>query len=86
MQPMAATYLAWLDVSKLGLDQPAQFFLENGVALSNGADFGTPGYLRLNFGCPKRVMMEGLERMERGLEILAGRADGRSEGCQHNYT
>ena len=86
MQPMAATYLAWLDISELGLDQPAQFFVENGVALSNGVDFGVPGYLRLNFGCPNPVMMEGLERMARGLENVVGRADERSEGCEHSYT
>jgi cystathionine beta-lyase len=63
MWPMAATYLAWMDVTALGRDQPVSFFAEHGVGLSDGADFGAPGFVRLNFGCPRAVMIDGLERM-----------------------
>lgn len=63
IQPMEATYLAWLDVRELKLEQPHRFFEEAGVGLSNGADFGAPGFLRLNFGCPRRQLELGLERM-----------------------
>jgi cystathionine beta-lyase len=65
--PMEATYLAWLDARELGRDAPAQFFEAAGVGLSNGHDFGTPGFLRLNFGCPRARLQEGLERMARAL-------------------
>ena len=67
MLPMAATYLAWLDVRALNLETPAKFFEDAGVGLSNGIDFGAPGFLRLNFGCPRSVLQEGLNRMARAL-------------------
>jgi cystathionine beta-lyase len=67
LRPMEATYLAWLDVRALGLDAPAKFFEDAGVGLSNGNDFGTPGFLRLNFGCPRARLQEGLERMAKAL-------------------
>ncbi len=67
MLPMAATDLAWLDVRALNIETPAKFFEDAGVGLSNGIDFGTPGFLRLNFGCPRSVLQEGLDRMARAL-------------------
>ena len=70
MRPMAATYLAWLDVRGLNLDTPHQFFEDAGVGLSNGIDFGAPGFLRLNFGCPRAMLQEGLDRMKRAVDTL----------------
>lgn len=67
--PMQATYLAWLDVRGLELDNPVKFFEDAGVGLSNGIDFGTPGFLRLNFGCPRARLQQGLERMARALKL-----------------
>ena len=58
-----ATYLAWLDVRALGLADPGEACRRAGVALSNGADFGTPGFLRLNFACPRSTLEEALERL-----------------------
>ncbi|MCP5489452.1 MAG: putative C-S lyase [Verrucomicrobia bacterium] len=67
MHPMAATYLAWLDVRALDLPAPVSFFEDAGVGLSNGIDFGAPGWLRLNFGCPETTLLEGLHRMEKAI-------------------
>lgn len=64
MFPMEATYLAWMDVRGLGLEKPEVFFEENGVGLSNGALFGSPGFLRLNIGCPPQMLDCALERMQ----------------------
>lgn len=64
------TYLAWLDCSVLDLDNPQQFFLEQGkVGLSAGLDFGDQHqqFVRLNFGCPRVLLEEGIARMERAL-------------------
>jgi cysteine-S-conjugate beta-lyase len=59
-----ATYLAWLDARGTGLDQACRFFEIHGVGLSDGVPFGAPqGFLRLNFGCPRARLDEGLERM-----------------------
>lgn len=65
-----STYLAWLDCSALGLDNPQQFFLEQArVGLSAGLDFGDDSqqFVRLNFGCPRALLEEGIARMERSL-------------------
>lgn len=58
-----ASYLAWLDCRALGLEDPAGFFEAAGVGLSDGTGFGAPGFLRLNFGCPRETLDEALLRM-----------------------
>ncbi len=63
MTHVEATYLAWLDVSALGLDDPAAACRSAGVALSAGAAFGDPAYLRLNFGCRRDTLNEALRRL-----------------------
>ncbi len=64
------TYLAWLDCTALDLPDPQRFFLEQGkVGLSAGLDFGDrhQQFVRLNFGCPRALLEEGIARMERAL-------------------
>jgi cystathionine beta-lyase len=66
-----ATYLAWIDCRALmaerGIADPAAFFEAAGVGLSDGRPFGAPGFLRLNFGCPRATLDEALARMARAL-------------------
>ncbi|MBV4485012.1 PatB family C-S lyase [Pseudomonas sp. SWRI153] len=64
------TYLAWLDCSALDLPDPQRFFLEQArVGLSAGLDFGDQHqqFVRLNFGCPRALLEEGITRMEQAL-------------------
>ena len=72
-----ATYLAWLDASSLrqrtGVE-PHEFFENAGVGLSDGAPFGADAHLRINFACPRSVLIEGLNRMERAVAV-AGKRD-----------
>jgi len=63
MQHVEATYLAWIDVRALGLEQPQTHFEAHGIGLSDGKDFGAPGWLRLNFGCPTSILDEALQRL-----------------------
>jgi cysteine-S-conjugate beta-lyase len=65
-----ATYLAWIDVRPLGLENPHQFFEKAGVGLSNGEEFGGTGFLRLNFGCTRSMLEEALNRMEQAVNSL----------------
>jgi cystathionine beta-lyase len=60
-----ATFLAWLDLREAGIGpDPARVLLERGrVALNPGADFGAPGFARLNFGCPRELLDEGIARI-----------------------
>ena len=67
----SATYLLWIDARKLGTDDPHRFFEEHGVGLSDGRDFGAPGFLRLNLGCARSLLEEALNRMERACSSLS---------------
>jgi cystathionine beta-lyase len=67
-----ATYLAWLDCNDLARSgkitgTPHEFFLKQAkVALNEGKDFGAggEGFVRLNFGCPRPLLTEALQRMK----------------------
>ena len=67
MNHVEATYLAWIDMRQTGLLDPVQFFEGAGVGLSDGAYFGSPGFVRLNFGCPRSTLTEALRRMKEAL-------------------
>jgi cystathionine beta-lyase len=71
MQP-EATYLVWLDFTAYNLSEIAlaKILIDGGIALNNGSKFGTggEGYFRLNFGCPRSVLEEGLVKIEKALE------------------
>ncbi len=62
-----ATYLAWLDARGLGVKDPLRFFEDAGVGLYDGALFGSPGFLRLNFACPRGLLEQALQRMRAAL-------------------
>ena len=72
MTPPEGTYLAWLDCRNAGTAaaDPFTFFLERAkVAFNDGKLFGRggQGFVRLNFGSPRSILTEGLERMRRAL-------------------
>ena len=64
LDPVEATYLAWIDVTELKLTDPKVFFEKTGVGLSAGSDFGDDNYLRLNFGCPRSLLEEAVKRIK----------------------
>jgi cystathionine beta-lyase len=70
-----ATYLAWLDCGALRLPlSPQRFCLEQAkVALVDGASFGRggEGFVRLNFGCPRSLLEQGLEQVACALRTVA---------------
>lgn len=68
MGPVEATYLAWIDVRELGLANPVAHFEAHGLGLSDGAEFGAPGWLRLNFGCPRSMLDAALQRFVAGCQ------------------
>lgn len=74
MTHIEATYLGWLHVEALELGDPVGFFEDGGVGLSDGRFFEGPGYVRLNFGCPRSVLREGLQRMKTTFEKHKARA------------
>jgi cystathionine beta-lyase len=67
------TFLGWLDCRQLGVASPHTFFLEEAkVGLNDGITFGEDGqgFLRINFGCPRATLNEGLSRMKAALERI----------------
>ena len=64
--PVEATYLLWLNVAALGLENPTAHFEKHGVGLSDGAMFGAAKgtHVRLNFGCPRATLVEAIRRMK----------------------
>jgi cystathionine beta-lyase len=66
--PVEATYLAWIDMRDSGLENPAKFFEAAGVGLQDGIEFDGPGFVRLNFGCPRSLLAKALERMKAAMD------------------
>lgn len=68
-----ATYLLWLDFRELGISQSelVKLLIDKArLGLNDGTDFGIEGtgFMRLNIGCPKSLLIEGLERLENALK------------------
>ena len=68
MTHVEATYLAWINVTATGLDNPVGFFEEAGLGFSDGSVFGGPGFIRFNFGCPRATLSKALARMDTALQ------------------
>ena len=72
MKQHQATYLLWLNCRELGIDQETLLsaLLNDGkLALENGVKYGPSGegYVRMNVACPRSLLIEGLERLDRAL-------------------
>ncbi len=72
MADSEATFLAWIDCRGLKDlmkgKNPATFFEEKSrLYLSDGAFFGAPGYIRINFGCSHSKLVECLEKMAKAI-------------------
>lgn len=72
---LEATYLVWLDCSSLKmpsekLSQNIQLFGK--LRLNPGTMYGAAGegFLRLNLGCPKDLLQDGLERLKTAIEVI----------------
>ena len=70
-----ATYLLWLDFRALGKtsDEINEALLKIGkIILNDGRPYGQggEGYFRINIGCPRSRVEEGLERIKKAVESL----------------
>lgn len=70
-----ATYLAWIDCSAVTNDTKylCDFIRkETGLYVSEGAIFGGNGndFIRLNYACPKVRLLDGLQRLKKGIEAF----------------
>ena len=62
------TYLGWIDARETGLSDPAGFFMkEAGVKFNDGESFSAPGFIRVNFACPRAYLEEAFDKVEKAL-------------------
>ena len=71
--PSEATYLLWLDCSRVTKDSNELYLYlrENtGLYITDGGHYGTggQGFLRMNIACPRSCVEDGLERLARGIK------------------
>jgi cystathionine beta-lyase len=71
--PPEGTYIGWLDCRQLDLgDSPADFFREQaGVALTDGAACGAPGFVRMIFATPRPILTEAVRLMGKAVRDRA---------------
>jgi cysteine-S-conjugate beta-lyase len=74
MSPMEGTFLSWLDCRQAGIaGNPFEFFMSKArVGLNDGCTFGRggEGFVRLNFACPRPILVEALDKMRAALRNL----------------
>ena len=73
LTPMEATYLGWLDLRAYGFndEELRERTLANGVMFTGGKFFGDngDGFLRVNIGCPRANITEGILRLKKALGV-----------------
>ena len=67
-----ATYLIWLDISPLGTTSKKlanHLRDKTGLFVTPGSQYGKggEGFLRINIGCPRSVLEDGLARLKKGI-------------------
>ncbi len=71
---LEGTYLVWVDCSVLGRTSEAiarRLLEQEKLRVNAGSMYGAAGegFIRINIACPRRVLADGLERLERGLSV-----------------
>ena len=74
-QPPQASYLAWIDLRPLGIDDKALqkvLIEQQKVAIMPGYTYGQEGvgFVRLNAGCPRSKLEQGVARLIAGIHAL----------------
>ncbi len=76
LTPLEATYLGWLDLRAYGFheEELMQRTIAAGVQFTGGKFFGEQGdgFLRINIGCPRRNITEGIHRLAMALRDEPG--------------
>lgn len=70
---LEGTYLAWVDVSALGIsaDEIEKSLIENEhVWINSGVMYGRDGFIRINLACPRTMLLAGIERIAKGLRRI----------------
>lgn len=71
--PLEGTYLVWVDCRATGLSSDGlaeRLLTEEKLRVNPGSMYGDAGreFIRLNIACPRRLLAEGLRRLQEGLK------------------
>ena len=70
-----ATYLLWLDISKIGKSSCVARFIreKTGLFVTAGSVYGEngDGFLRMNIACPISLVKDGMKRLSDGIRMFA---------------
>ncbi len=75
VMPLEGTYLVWVDCRALNIDVDTlcdRLLYEGRIWVNPGTMYGSQsgqGYIRINIACPRAQLMEGLQRMEKFLNV-----------------
>jgi len=64
MNKLEATYLAWIDARGTGIENLAEHLLKHGIRVVDGPVFKGQGFFRVNFGCTRATLEEGIKRIQ----------------------
>ncbi|MCB0930814.1 MAG: pyridoxal phosphate-dependent aminotransferase [Mycobacterium sp.] len=73
-EPPQAGYLAWIDYSRLGIDDDAlqsDLIGTEKLAIMPGTVYGSTGHIRFNVGCPRSKVERGIDGLIRALDRLS---------------
>ncbi|GAA4908599.1 MalY/PatB family protein [Streptomyces coeruleoprunus] len=77
--PPQAGYLAWIDLRPLGVDDQVlndELVARERITVRTGVAYGTPGFVRVNLGCPRAKAERGADALVRTLTRLAEKGTG----------
>ncbi len=71
--PSEATYLMWIDISRVADDSEkfAEFLKDKaGLFVCEGTEYGESGrtFIRLNVACQREILVDGLARLKKGVD------------------
>ncbi|MGI9346085.1 MAG: MalY/PatB family protein [Gammaproteobacteria bacterium] len=69
VQPVLSesTFFMWINLQQLNIDHLGSYFERFGLGLSDGAEFGAPQCVRINFGTRRALVEEGFARFKQGV-------------------
>lgn len=70
---MEGTYLIWVDCRSLHIDSDElehRLLETQNLWLNSGTMYGLDGFMRINIACPRKVMLEGLDRLRSFIDSL----------------
>lgn len=65
-----ATYLAWINIKNLGMKDSEKWFKKYGLIFSSGKDFGDKNFIRFNFACSQKILINAIFRFKKAINAL----------------